>query len=480
MTLLNPSISALIKVISHFKKFFKLDKINFFVSNSNDFYRFSSFKSIYSKIKTIEFIDSFQAINSDMTNELVVLKCNLEQLLKFYKKLNLSETIQNVIWIPEKSSSMKLNYDSFSGYRLFIFKWEIDFEITLLKLIEQVLHKNINGLDKKNLIENLKHNNLNDNIYSELFTSNKFRFKRISNLEQEEYFIEIKNDKITLTDCLINETVKFDLKQSTKPLYRIVSTQIEPFLIAINTDDTECKDGVRCLDLQTLYSNLVVNKLNKINMIKCCKGFITDLVQKLSFDLNFNFELMLSKNNTPKSAIDDISNEIQIAQIAAGPFRVNKTNIVDFSIPFLYSGYSILIKQSKAYDNDLFMFLKPFTYIHWIIIGLFTFASALSLALLEFNSPFGLNPKGRARIRNYTLGSGISMVMSLMFMHTMPAKSPKSWAGKWTQNFIAVFALIFIATYTAQMASILSAEQKHSIFRIKDNEVLILVIIFSN
>ena len=99
---------------------------------------------------------------------------------------------------------------------------------------------------------------------------------------------------------------------------------------------------------------------------------------------------------------------------------------------------------------------------------------------MEFNSPFGLNPKGRARIRNYTLGSGISMVMSLMFMHTMPAKSPKSWAGKWTQNFIAVFALIFIATYTAQMASILSAEQKHSIFRIKDNEVLILVIIFSN
>jgi hypothetical protein len=44
-------------------------------------------------------------------------------------------------------------------------------------------------------------------------------------------------------------------------------------------------------------------------------------------------------------------------------------------------------------------------------------------------------------------------------MHTMPAKSPKSWAGKWTQNFIASFALIFIATYTAQMASILSAGQ---------------------
>lgn len=57
-------------------------------------------------------------------------------------------------------------------------------------------------------------------------------------------------------------------------------------------------------------------------------------------------------------------------------------------------------------------------------------------------------------------------------MHTMPAKSPKSWAGKWTQNFIASFALIFIATYTAQMASILSAGQESKVFHgIDDHEV---------
>jgi len=40
-----------------------------------------------------------------------------------------------------------------------------------------------------------------------------------------------------------------------------------------------------------------------------------------------------------------------------------------------------------------------------------------------------LSPKGRQRLRNYTLGSGVSMVISLIFMHTMPAKSPKSWPG---------------------------------------------------
>jgi len=32
------------------------------------------------------------------------------------------------------------------------------------------------------------------------------------------------------------------------------------------------------------------------------------------------------------------------------------------------------------------------------------------------------------------------------------------------KNFIAVFSLIFIAMYTARMASILSVEQKHNSF----------------
>lgn len=79
-------------------------------------------------------------------------------------------------------------------------------------------------------------------------------------------------------------------------------------------------------------------------------------------------------------------------------------------------------------------FLKPFSNLHWVAMFLFAITSAVALSLLEFNSPFGLNPKGRQRARNYTLGSGISMIISLMFMHTMPFKSPKSWAGNINLN----------------------------------------------
>lgn len=202
----------------------------------------------------------------------------------------------------------------------------------------------------------------------------------------------------------------------------------------------------------------------------------------MSVDLNFEFEIYLlpkksfgSFNQTSESwsgALNHVANGV--AHIIAGPFTITheRSQHVDFSLPFLHSGYGLLIKQEKKGVDDLFMFMKPFSYLHWALIGLFAFGSAISLALLEFNSPFGLNPMGRQRARNYTLGSAISMVISLMFMHTMPAKSPKSWAGKWTQNFIASFALIFIATYTAQMASILSAGQDSKAFRgVDDAEV---------
>ncbi len=148
-----------------------------------------------------------------------------------------------------------------------------------------------------------------------------------------------------------------------------------------------------------------------------------------------------------------------IAHLAAGPFSLtaDRARVVDFSVPFLHSSYALLFKHENKGNHDLFMFLQPFPNLHWISLVLVAMFSAVSMSLLEFISPFGLNPRGRQRARNYTLGSGISMAISLMFNHTMPFKSPKSWAGKWTQNFIAVYAICFIAQYTAQMASILSA-----------------------
>lgn len=340
-----------------------------------------------------------------------------------------------------------------------------------------------------------------------------------------------------------------------KPSYRVVGVNTEPFIFMSEIDyyqinhtstlKNECQDGIPCLEIEyyknfhkispinsnfkllnqinniinrehliklirgfdnafSYKSKYFINNFNKIHK-KCCTGYIVNLLQKLSNDLNIDFELYIfpkedygkydNKSQLWSGAINHLISDV--AHLIVGPFSMTeeRAQYVDFTTPFLYSGYSLLIKQDYN-TYDVFMFMKPFTYLHWALIIMFAFISASSLAWLEFNSPFGLNPKGRQRARNYTLGSAISMVVSLMFMHTMPAKSPKSWAGKWviniffvyyflrlfliiknkinlkSQNFIAGFALFFIATYTAQMASILSLGHENKVFNgFEDNYV---------
>jgi hypothetical protein len=185
-------------------------------------------------------------------------------------------------------------------------------------------------------------------------------------------------------------------------------------------------------------------------------------------------------NKTKKKINEDSSVAINhvtkgIAHIAAGPIILTEARLklVDFSFPFLYSKYALLVKQEKRGTNDLFMFTKPFTLTTWAFIFLVVFVAALSLSLLEFNSPFGLNPRGRARSRNFTFGSAINVVFSLIFMHTTPAKSPKSWTAKWTQNVIALFALIFLGYFTAQMAAFLSSGEDTLVLKeLTDEELL--------
>ena len=332
--------------------------------------------------------------------------------------------------------------------------------------------------------------------------------------------------------------------KKSRPLYRIVSNPIEPFVITSHLDEgvitkDSCKDGLLCLDIEsdlilnrdeeivtenkmnlTRALNSVLNhelmialikgfkyisdfensdnekmKMNEKKLIKykCCTGYIVNLLQKLSTDLDLSFEFYLassdktvrqnsSKRNVANTrdssvAISHVTNGV--AHIAAGPLVItnSRLKLIDFSLPFLYSKYSLLIKQEKRGADDLFMFMKPFTYTTWAFIFLVVLIAAFSLSLLEFNSPFGLNPKGRARSRNFTFGSAINVVFSLIFMHTTPAKSPKSWTAKWTQNVIALFALVFLGYFTAQMAAFLSSGEDTLVLKeITDEELLTMKI----
>lgn len=80
--------------------------------------------------------------------------------------------------------------------------------------------------------------------------------------------------------------------------------------------------------------------------------------------------------------------------------------MIDFSIPYFHSGVSLLASPKRKSEIPLLAFLLPFSPELWIAIFTSLNITAVAVAVYEWLSPFGLNPWGRQRSKNFSLSSG--------------------------------------------------------------------------
>jgi ionotropic glutamate receptor NMDA 3A len=80
--------------------------------------------------------------------------------------------------------------------------------------------------------------------------------------------------------------------------------------------------------------------------------------------------------------------------------------VIDFSAPYFHSGISLLAAPKARIDIPLFAFLMPFSPELWIGVFIWLNLTAVAVAIYEWLSPFGLNPWGRQRSKNFSLSSG--------------------------------------------------------------------------
>lgn len=116
--------------------------------------------------------------------------------------------------------------------------------------------------------------------------------------------------------------------------------------------------------------------------------------------------------------------------------------MIDFSVPYFYSGVSCLSYTRITNDSiPLLGFLVPFSPHLWICIFVSLVITAFAAAMYEWLSPFGLNPWGRQRTKNFTLASALWVMTSLLFSHLVAFKAPKSWPNKvWSPVHISSFS----------------------------------------
>ncbi|XP_053686430.1 uncharacterized protein LOC128735972 [Sabethes cyaneus] len=146
------------------------------------------------------------------------------------------------------------------------------------------------------------------------------------------------------------------------------------------------------------------------------------------------------------------------ADMSFAPLSVSRerAQVIDFSVPFFHGGISLLAAPQTNPDVPLLAFLLPFSPELWIAIFTSLNVTAIAVAIYEWLSPFGLNPWGRQRSKNFSMSSALWVMWGLLCGHLVAFKAPKSWPNKFLINVWGGFSVIFVASYTANIAALIA------------------------
>ncbi|KAG5880570.1 hypothetical protein JTB14_009939, partial [Gonioctena quinquepunctata] len=235
----------------------------------------------------------------------------------------------------------------------------------------------------------------------------------------------------------------------------------------------------------------------------CCYGLAMDLLENIAQELEFDFRLYIVadgmygsrsvKRKRKRSERDvgkrflsyrfkegsiktDRVKEIDIEEFdvkwngvvgdlvsgaahmsfAALSVSSTRSQVIDYSAPFFFSGVSFLASPQQKSEIPLMAFLLPFSTELWIAIFTSLNITAIAVAIYEWLSPFGLNPWGRQRSKNFSMSSALWVMWGLLCGHLVAFKAPKSWPNKFLINVWGGFSVIFVASYTANIAALIA------------------------
>ncbi|XP_055378406.1 uncharacterized protein LOC129610081 isoform X1 [Condylostylus longicornis] len=162
------------------------------------------------------------------------------------------------------------------------------------------------------------------------------------------------------------------------------------------------------------------------------------------------------------------------ADMSFAPLTISKARaeVIDFSAPYFYSGVTLLAAPQSKSEIPLLAFLLPFSPELWIAIFTSLNVTAIAVAIYEWLSPFGLNPWGRQRSKNFSMSSALWVMWGLLCGHLVAFKAPKSWPNKFLINVWGGFSVIFIASYTANIAALIAGLFFHNASNRRSGELL--------
>ncbi|XP_060801537.1 glutamate receptor ionotropic, kainate 2 isoform X2 [Amyelois transitella] len=255
--------------------------------------------------------------------------------------------------------------------------------------------------------------------------------------------------------------------QLTSKHFIVISRKYKPYFY----DKTPC-EGEGCDDSDEKY-----------------EGFSVDLVKKI-FELlkeekfNYTYEFVHEKDKgygkyDPKTKkwdglIGDLLDKKADLAVCDLTITEERKKVVDFSVPFMSLGISILYTKEKPVPPPMFSFLLPYTFEVWMyiataycVVSIVLFVcSRISPADWENPVPCDKDPEELENIWNFkncawlTMGSIMTQGCDIL---------PKAIGTRWVCGMWWFFAMIVCQTYIAQLsASMTTALENEPINSVED------------
>ncbi|XP_076458544.1 glutamate receptor ionotropic, NMDA 2B-like [Babylonia areolata] len=152
------------------------------------------------------------------------------------------------------------------------------------------------------------------------------------------------------------------------------------------------------------------------------------------------------------------------ADMAVTSLRISedRARAVSFSEPYLETGITIIVAIREGAISAT-AFLEPYDYPSWCLILVFSVHTVgASIFVCEWLSPYGMD-RGRVRLteHRFSLFRTFWLMWAMLFGAAVSTNSPRGVSSKFLANIWALFALVFLASYTANLAAFMITKEEY-------------------